>query len=170
MKNSNADKMPSNMLIIDRFCGRELYPIVQARWNLKYSSSLEMMDFCISIYAGIGTQLSEDTVGHRVKPSWEVNVIESTLTQESLVAGAIFEVPEGYDESKDGHITQFYYFSYNTSDANRVEILAVDGNRLHLRVNGEMEDFNYYDGSKPPNKIYAEMWFDKDAEIGRSMA
>jgi hypothetical protein len=36
------------------------------------------------------------------------------------------------------------------------------GNRLLFRLTGEVEDVNYYDGSKPKNKIFVQTWFEKD--------
>ncbi len=53
--------MDSPELVLDRFCGREVHPIKSATWNLYVDPDLEMPNLCLSIEAGEGTVLSEDT-------------------------------------------------------------------------------------------------------------
>lgn len=81
----------------------------------------------------------------------------------------MFSVPKGYDETLGGYVTNFYYCSHEGSDSNQVEILAVEDDRLLIRLRGETMDVNYYDGSKPATVISAETWFFHNAETMRSM-
>ncbi len=56
----------------------------------------------------------------------------------------------------------FYYLEHQPARNNRMEILARDGNRLKIRVSGSTEDVNYYDGSKPENRLQLTAWFEKE--------
>ena len=56
----------------------------------------------------------------------------------------------------------FYYLEHQPTRNNRMEILARDGNRLKIRVSGSTEDVNYYDGSKPENRLQLTAWFEKE--------
>lgn len=156
-------------LRLDRFCGREIYPITRAIWNLYPDDELGMMNLCLSIEAGHGTSLHEDTEALNAQPTWEVNVVEKDLAVASLISGASLAVPLGYDEDRGGHVTNFYYCEHEGSDENTIKILAVDGDRLLIRLEGETMDVNYYDGSKPSAKLFIETWFVHDAKTKRSM-
>ncbi len=156
-------------LILDRFCGRETYPIKSATWNLYTDDELQMSTLCLSVEAGPGTILHEDTKSLNAEPSWEVNVVEMNLPLSALAAGAVFHVPEGYDEARGGHVTNFYYCEHEGSDENIVEILAIDGERLLVRLQGETVDVNFYDGSKPATKLSVETWFVREQRTTRSM-
>ncbi|WP_395746142.1 hypothetical protein [Prosthecobacter sp.] len=157
-------------LILERFCGREVHPVVRATWNLYRDEDMERMTLCINLKAGTGTTLHEDTQELHAKPSWEINLVEPGLVEAMLVSGAEWAVPEGYDESRGGYVTNFYYCSHEPSDDNHIHILAVDGDRLLLSLSGETIDVNFYDGSKAPTKLFVKTWFSRDDDTCRSMS
>jgi len=157
-------------LILDRFCGREVHPITSATWNLYRDDELERMTLCIHIEAGPGSTLHEDTKELDAEPWWELNVVEADLSDASLTAGSKWTLPDGYDESRGGNLTNFYYCEHESSDDNQIEILAVDGDRLLIRLTGETIDVNFYDGSKDPTKLLVETWFSRDPKTLRSMS
>ncbi len=157
-------------LLIDRFCGPETYPVKRATWSLYRDDELDQMTLTVRVDAGRGTKLHEDTEHLYAEPWWEISVVEKELTRPEISAGSKFSVPNGYDEFRGGHLTNFYYCSHEPSDANHVEVLAIDGDRLLLRLTGETIDVNFYDGSKAPARLFAETWFLHDAGTTRSVA
>ena len=163
-------ELSNQELILDRFCGREIHTITSATWNLYRDDELERMTLCIHLEAGPGSTLHEDTKELDAEPWWELNLVEEDLSEASLAAGSQWTLPDGYDESRGGSLTNFYYCSHEPSDDNHIEILAVDGDRLLLRLSGETIDVNFYDGSKDTTKIHTETWFTRDPKTFRSMS
>jgi hypothetical protein len=82
------------------------------------------------------------------------------LDNSDLRIGFKAEIPNGYDKEIDDTITNFYYCEHQQTDNNLIEILKTDGEKLYVRITGETMDVNYYDGSKPNNKIIVETWFE----------
>jgi len=160
----------ADALLLDRFCGREVYPIVRATWNLYRDPQLDQPTLCIQVSAGPGTTLSEDTASLNAEPNWEINVVSPAVTLSNLRAGATLSVPLGYDEEQGGFVTNLYYCSHEQTDNNTVEIIAVEGLRLRVRLTGDTIDVNYYDGSKPATRLIAEVWCEHDAKTTRSMS
>ena len=158
-----------NDLKLTRFCGEELYPIVSASWNIYFDEDLGMNNLCLYISAGKGTNLHEDTKDLAAEPNWELNIISKDLDKANLKEGFRIEIPDGYENDLNGYITNLYYCEHEQTDDNIIEILAVDGSKLYIRVSGETTDVNYYDGSKPLNKLFAETWFEYNEETMRSM-
>jgi hypothetical protein len=157
------------LLVLQRFCGRETYPILEGRWNLYHDDELDLPTLCITLRAGPGRDLHEDTLTLRAQPHWELNLVQAGLGPESLQPGATFTIPEGYDDDQGGHVTNFYYCSHESTEANRIQILARHGDTLRVRLRGETVDVNYYDGSKPPTVLSAELDLAHDPQTTRSM-
>jgi len=119
-----------------------------------------MNELWLEIEADCGIILSEDTKSLGAEPSWELTYRHENLAINDLIMGFRAEIPNGYDDEIDDSVTNFYYCEHEPSDSNVIEILVTEGNRLLIRVIGEITDVNYYDGSKPKNKVFVETWFD----------
>lgn len=158
------------LLVLQRFCGRETYPIVSATWNIFHDEGLDMRTLCIQLRAGAGIELQEDTRVLRAEPSWELNYVSNELNESSVKSGAKFSVPQGYDEALGGYVTNFYYCSHEATDDNLIEILAVEGSTLLVRLTGRTTDVNFYDGSRPPTRLSVELRLIRNEETQRSMA
>jgi hypothetical protein len=156
-------------LVLERFCGREVYPVLEATWNLYEDTETGAANLCASLTSGPAVATLEDTEELRAEPTWELNVVDSNLSLHSLVAGASFTIPHGYDESCGGYVTNFYYCEHEVSDNNRIEIIAVDGDNVRLRIQAETMHVNWYDGSKPATKLSVEAWFERDSTLMRSI-
>ena len=160
-------------LFLDRFCGREEYPVEAATWCLYRDDGFddeEVSNLCLCVRASAGTKLHEDTETLGARPRWEVNLVQAHLERDDLAPGAVFEIPEGYDESRDGHLTNFYYCEHEGSERNRIEVLAADDDRLRIRLTGGTVDVNFGDGSKPATSLSVECWFEHDAASRRSIS
>jgi hypothetical protein len=142
---------------LSRFCGEELYPIVEAKWYIHKDE--DGNELWLEIYADYGTVLSEDTESLSAEPHWELTYCAENLSEKDLTAGFKIEIPDG-DEDVTNNVSNFYYCEYEPTRNNTIEILDVNENKLLLRITGEVTDINYYDGSKPDNKITVETWFD----------
>lgn len=148
-------------LKLTRFCGDEFYPINKATWHLYKDEEDNINELWLEIYADSGIVLHEDTEYLGAKPHWELTYRAENLNINDLTTGFKVEVPYGYDEELNDSLTNFYYCEHEPSDNNIIEILATEESRLLIRVTAEITDVNYYDGSKPRNKIFVEAWFDK---------
>lgn len=159
-----------SVLVLERFCGRETYPVIHATWSIFHDEVLDTPTLCIQLHAGPGIELQEDTRDLRATPSWEINVVSRTLNAACLRRGAEFSVPQGYDEAQGGYVTNFYYCSHEQTDDNLIEILASDGSTLCVRLGARTVDVNFYDGSKPLTRLSVEADLTYDAKTKRSMS
>ena len=92
------------------------------------------------------------------------------MRPDALVAGAVFLIPEGCDDDQGGYVINFHYCQHESTEANRIEILAVEGTGLRVRLRGETIDVNFYDGSKPSTVLTAELTLVHDSKTKRSMS
>jgi hypothetical protein len=157
-------------LVLERFCGRETYPLVKGTWSIYLDKELDSPTLCIQLNAGRGTTLHDDTQSLKAEPSWEINVVSKSLDASMLKRGDKFAIPRGYEEAQGGYVTNFYYCSHEQTDDNVIEVLAVEGSRVFVRITGKTIDVNFYDGSKPPTTLYVEAWLTHDEGTRRSMS
>jgi len=101
--------------------------------------------------------------------SWELNLVEDVIEDKEIEAGFTAQIPEAYDESRNGWITNFYFAEHEGSENNHISILDRCGDELFVKITGEIIDVNYYDGSKPNSKIAVRTWFKVDENTMRSM-
>ena len=141
-------------------------------WHLEHLSrqATRYADACIQVSAGEGIDLHEDTATLGAEPTWELNVVSASMTTAALKTNAVFSVAQGYNEAQGGFVTNFYYGSHEATDENRIEVLGLEGSRLRVRLTGETVDVNFYDGSKPPTKLLAELVLEHDPDTVRSMS
>ena len=144
-------------LKLTRFCGEEIFPIVEAVWYINEEEN-ELNSLWLEIHAGIGTTC-EDTNDEEVEPVWQLTYNAENLNEKDLQAGYKIEIPDG-DEDVSDNVTNFYYFEHEPTHNNTIEILGRKDKKLLIRIVGEVTDVNYYDGSKPDNKISVETWFE----------
>lgn len=161
----------ADLMVLKRFNGDELYPIARAEWNLYEDSEYGHWNLWISIVADFAVSQQEDTVTLNGQPKWEVNWIAARMAISDLIPGFRREIPNGYVDRRDViRHTNFYYTSHEETDDNIIEIVAVDGDRLKIRLQGTTIDVNHYDGSKPRTKITVETWFTHHPEGRKAIA
>lgn len=167
----NQLSSPENpILVLERFNGFESYPIELAEWNLYIDEENGMMNLWIFLSAGQALRQQKDTEELNAEPYWELNLVESSLSEDLIKPGFMAAIPESYDDSKGGWITNFYYCGHEGTDKNTIEVVATDGDRVRFRLYGETVDVNYYDGSKPATKLLTDVWFEHNRDGGRSMS
>jgi hypothetical protein len=166
----NQLSSPENpILIIKRFNGLQSYSIKRAEWNL-YHDAENGMNLWISISTDKSIKQQQDTRILHAQPNWELNLVDISLSEESIIPGFTATISESFDESKGGWISNFYYCEHEGSDRNTIEVIEVDGDRVRFRLFGETVDINYYDGSKPTAKLTTDIWFDRNRDGARSMS
>ncbi len=153
-------------LWINRFLGLEIYHIETAEWNLYHDDEDGRMNLWVMLDCDRAIKQFKDTEYTNTIPNWEINLIESEIM---VAEGFEDTVPEGYDEGRGGWIAKFYAGSHDGIDKNTVKILRVDGDKLLLRLTGEIVDPNFYDDSKPRSNLLVETWFTRNAKGCRSM-
>ena len=156
---TQESKAMPDELILERFSGRETFPIIDAEWNV-IDAGTDSSSLYLYLNCGRATTTVADTAPLRAEPRWELAVISSQLKRAKLNPGDEFRIPNSAaPELKHGWHTNFYYVDHLGTEQNTIKIMAIDGDRLLGEVEGECGDVNYYDGSKPPNRITARTWF-----------
>lgn len=153
-------------LWVNRFLGLEIYHIETAEWNLYENESDDRMNLWLRLDCDKAVKQFEDTKYTITVPNWEINLIEPKI---DLAAGFEAVVPESYDESREGWITNFYAKCHEGSEKNTIRVVKSDGDRLLIRLTGETIDPNFCDGSKPRSSLLVETWFTKNNQGHRSM-
>jgi hypothetical protein len=162
---------PENpVLLLERFNGMEIYPVELAEWNLYKDQDKGMMNLWISLSAGKAIKQQKDTESLCAEPNWELNLVEQSLPEDLIRPGFTAVIPESYDESRAGWVTNFYYCAHEGTNKNTIEIVEVDGDRVRFSLVGETVDVNYYDGSRPTTKLSTDVWFERNQDGGRSMS
>lgn len=152
--------MEENVLYLTRFCGVEQYPVETATWCIIEGDGTEddPAMLCLEVQFGMGNGLHEDTTYLEAEPSWEINFYSVKIDIHMLQPGFCLEQPNE-EEDVDGIL---YYMEHQPTTGNKMEIIAVDGERIKIRLIGVTGDVNYYDGSKPKNTMQLIAWFDKE--------
>jgi len=163
-----SNKINENILYVTRFNGTEEYEISKSTWNIYEDDG--KINLCIYLDSKKAIKQNEDLVDGFQGLNWELNLVKKILKDKELIKGFKAKIPEGYDEKCDGWITNFYYFEHDGSDKNTIEIVQRKGEKLLIKLTGEIVDVNFYDDSKPKSKLTALAWFSKDSETTRSMS
>lgn len=153
-------------LWVNRFLGLEIYHLESASWHLYRDEEDGRMNLWLHLRCDKAVKQFDDTAYTNTIPWWKLNVVEPQI---QIAEGYEARVPSGYDEGRGGWLTNFYAGSHEASDNNMLRVLQVDGDRLLIRLTGEIIDPSFYDDSKPRAKLALETWFTKDAQGCRSM-
>jgi hypothetical protein len=168
MKSTSSPE--NQVLVLERFNGIEIYPVELAQWHLYRDNENSMMNLWIALSAGQAIKQQKDTKSLCAEPNWELNLVDQSLAEELIKPGFTAIIPEAYDESRCGWVTNFYYCEHEGTNKNIIEAIEVDGDRVRFRILGETVDVNYYDGSKSPTKLSADAWFERNRDGERSMS
>jgi len=161
------DTSNSNELLMKRFNGDEKYKIKTATWNLYKDNGL--MNLCFLVESEEAIAQSEDTASFFQLLNWELNLVGKTIEENHLKGGFAAKIPEAYNEELDGWLTNFYFAEHEGSENNCIEILDRRYDELLIRITGEINDVNYYDGSKPRSKVVVQAWFKKNENTLKSV-
>lgn len=153
-------------LIVERADGRIRYPIQLATWDL-YAGDEGESNFYVRIETDIPTREAsqpsrDEWWDNNDRPSWSVRIIQRGLRTSSIVPGTQFSLPIGYDESRGDFLTNILFDCvHQQTDKNTVSILAVDGDRLLIRMEGQTIHETWHDPVTTHTyaKLTAESWF-----------
>ena len=154
MSMKETENIPCLKLI--RFCGIEIFPIIEAIWYIHKEKDTNWFLLEVQTNSGITCDHEEE-----VKPFWKLIYNVKNLNEEDLRTSFKIEIPNGNESVSDWeNVTNFYYFEHEPTHNNTIEILDRNDKKLFIRIECEVADVNWYDGSKPDNKIIVETWFD----------
>lgn len=151
--------MEDNILYMERFCGMEEYPLKDSTWYIIKGDRTDCDPDRLYLEMNFekGRVMHEDTQFLDEEPFWELIFYSAQMPEIILQAGLCMEqLNERHDVDAN-----LYYGEHQPTLDNKMEILAVDGDRLKIRLTGITEDVNYYDGSKPKSTLQIIAWFDK---------
>ena len=167
--NDNA-RVGEDQLLLERFCGHELFPITAV------NVFLDKEDKVLNLEIHGGPSL-EHTVpenefgGHRYRPTADIWIPLRSRSPEGLVGQTIRIDPKELESS--GSESLFCYYEYHEiRDVTVVFTQSLDG-RYRVEVVALTQDPNHYDGSKPDAVIRINASFDLpegDARISAQLA
>ena len=151
--------MSVGVLILNRFNGQEKFAISEATISLHDGDGSSNLSFEIETEEK-PLQTLPDTESLKARPNAEFIVKVADFSWENLV-GKCFEIPRGYDDATDEHLTFLYYCEHENMENNVIEVLERKDNRFRVKIEATCTDVNYYDGSKPPTKVEIDAWFNQ---------
>lgn len=97
-----------------------------------------------------------DTEALRASPSGEFTIDVPSLDTDQLV-GQSYTIPKG---DVDGNwLARIYYVEHDAANDCIIRLLARDGDRFQVTIEGSCTDLNFYDGSQPDTRFVLEAWF-----------
>lgn len=160
--------MQTGLLSIEHMeFGLEQFKIDDARCNL-YKDDDGVWEFVVSVSASKAVKRSselEDVVN--AQPNFEATAIlpESEL---ELVVGKVIAQKEGYDYKRDENLSNIYYFSHNSIEDLRIELLEVTDDWIEAELSGQAV-INGSNGNEPDAKISLRTKFKRDKELRRGI-
>lgn len=150
---------PQGLLRLDRFCGRELYPIERAEVYVSLPGAGEVgIVLNLEFHCGAVIQsTTSDEARSMYSPSVEVNIPIASLAPADLV-GTTVHVAESQNQERDTW-NRIYVYEHEDLRDMTVSFLEVTGKRCRLWLTGHTQDPNHYDGSKPETVVRLDGWF-----------
>ncbi len=163
MKNDKQDELT----IQHEEFGEELFHIENAKYNL-YEVEKKRREFVIYIETDYPIKRSKELekVVH-AKPTMEVTAILNSA-KPKLTETMVISQKSGYDYSRDEYLSNIYYFSHETVEDFRFEILELKEGSLIAKMNGICV-INGSNGLNPDSKISTTTEFKFDKNLKRTV-
>lgn len=147
--------------------GLEQFRISEAACNL-YKTETGIWEFVVTVYseeALIRSKELENIVD--ALPNFEATAL---LPDDGLdlIAGKTIAQKEGYDYDRDENLSNIYYFSHNSIEDLRVELLEVTDDWIDAKLMGEAL-INGSNGSLPDSTISLRTKFKRDKDLRRGI-
>ncbi|MDO6598181.1 hypothetical protein Q4512_14755 [Oceanihabitans sp. 2_MG-2023] len=162
MKNDKKDEL----IIQHEEFGEELFHIENAKYNL-YEVEKNRWEFVIYIETDFAIKRSKELekVVH-AEPTIEVTAILNSA-EPKLTEKMIIPQKSGYDYSRDEYLSNIYYFSHETVEDFRIEILEIKANSIIAKMDGKCV-INGSNGLEPDSKISTTTEFIIDKNFKRT--
>lgn len=162
MKNDKKDELT----IQHEEFGEELFHIESAKYNL-YEVEKDRWEFVIYIDTDSAIKRSKELekVVH-AEPTIEVTAVLNS-TESKLRESMTISQKSGYDYSRDEYLSNIYYFSHETVEDFRFEILELKEDYLIAKMEGNCV-INGSNGLKPDSKISTTTEFKLDKNLKRT--
>ena len=162
MKYNKKDEL----IILHEEFGEELFHIENAKYNL-YEVEKDRWEFVIYIETDTAIKRSKELekIVH-AEPTVEVTAILNS-TESKLRETMTISQKSGYDYSRDEYLSNIYYFSHETVEDFRFEILELKEDYLIAKMEGNCV-INGSNGLKPDSKISTTTEFKLDKNLKRT--
>jgi hypothetical protein len=137
-------------LLLERFNGRELYPITSANLYVRKGRVL------LRLETGPATEQTTPEGSSKAKPSADV-WLKVDAFDPAHFAGSHHRVPRG--EVDRDFVARLYYFDHMPIDDNEVHVVARKGNGFHVTWSGVVEDPDVYSGKTPKARLTIDAVF-----------
>jgi hypothetical protein len=148
--------------------GLEKFRIQDARCNL-YQGDDGIWEFVFKVQSSDALlrskELDQTSDG---KPHLEATFVLPDDKIELSEGRSIYQ-PDGYDRIRDENITNLYYFSHNSIEELRVELITVTTDTVDARLSGEGV-INGSNGTRPDSKFSLQATFTRDPTLERSFS
>jgi hypothetical protein len=148
--------------------GLEQFKVKDARCNL-YQHKDGVWEFVVKVVGGEATRRAKKLEEARADamPKFEATALLPADELE-LVAGRVVTQREAFDHKRNVHLSNLYYFTHNSVDDLRVELIEVTDEWIDARVTGKAL-VNGDDGMEPDATISVRVKFKRDKELRREI-
>lgn len=147
--------MKENSLLVEREGKESVFEVEEAAWNICSDSDDGRSYLCVYADGALGDDSDPEVF------TWELNLFISKRTG-ALKKGFKAILPSGYDESKEGWMTNFCYQDEQFgTDNNSIEIIDVQDDKLRIRLKGGIDDIHA--------ALSLDAWFEKDEDVERTV-
>ena len=162
MDNEAAKMETTNQLVLERFCGSEVFAVDKVEVWVSHPRDEEEGGILLNLEVH-GKEVITCTVPddelplHDPEPIAEVWLPVPTLRVRELV-GTTVEVELSYFAARDA-MNRLYYCEHEKLWAIKADFLQVEGDVCRVRFVGTATDINHYGGDKPDTLVKADVWF-----------
>lgn len=148
--------------------GTEKFKVASAACNL-YQDADGTWEFVVSVHckeALLRSKELEEVV--HAKPNFEATTVLSP-DQLELTKGRVIAQEAGYDYKRQLNITNIYYFSHESIENLRIELLETTDEWIDAKVSGDAI-INGSNGTRPDSKISVRAKFKRDNKLKRGVS
>lgn len=142
-----------------RFCGEEIYPVINATCHIRKDKREDVYRLHFAVDADYDLIIHDDVEPLESYPCWKLTHITKEINKNDLQKGFKIEIPIGDDRERVEYISILHYSEAEQVDNNIIEILDVKDDKYFIRITGETIDVNYLSRSRPQMKLFIEAWF-----------
>jgi hypothetical protein len=148
--------------------GLEQFKVKDARCNL-YQDKDGVWEFVVNVTSGEETQRAKKLAAAKpdAAPGFEATALLPADDLE-LVAGRVVTQREAFDHKRSVHLSNMYYFTHNSVEELRVELIEVTDKRIDAKVTGKAL-VNGDNGMEPDATISVRVKFKRDMELRREI-
>lgn len=140
----------SGTLVLERFNGREVYPITSAQLFVRKGRVL------LRIETAPAVEQTTPKASTTPKPSADI-WLKTAAFDSGTFAGSHHRIPRG--EVDDDFVARLYYFDHQPIDDNDIRVAAADGGGFAITWSGVVADPDSYAAKTPKARLIIDAVF-----------